>query len=69
MPDNLSPSQILAEVKLDRSLADYVAEKRSAVPHWSWALIASQLSTDTGGTVTVSGETIRSWYADPEVAA
>jgi len=60
----LTPSQTLAEVLLAQPLSDYVIEKRHAIPQWSWRLIAERLESDTDGKVSVSGETLRTWYAD-----
>lgn len=57
-----SPTQVLAEVLLDRPLVEYVAEKRNATPRWPWRLIAEQLTTDTDGKVSVSGEWLRSSF-------
>lgn len=68
MASALSPSQVLADHLLGRSLADYVAEKRTSRPRWSWRLIAEQLAEDTDGKVDVTGETLRNWYG-AEVAA
>lgn len=68
MAHQLTPTQRLAEVLLDRSLAEYVIEKRTARPRWPWRLIAEQLAIDTDGQVTVTHEALRSWYPD-EVAA
>lgn len=62
MPEAQTPSQALAEFLLGRSLSEYVAEKRSARPQWSWQLIASQLTEDTAGRVNVTRETLRQWY-------
>jgi hypothetical protein len=59
-----TPTQQLATVLLGRPLAEYVAEKRSARPRWSWALISEQLATDTDRQVAVSHEALRSWYGD-----
>lgn len=57
-------NQRLAGVILDRPLAEYVAEKRSAIPQWPWRLIAKQLATDTEGQVSVSHTALRRWYGD-----
>lgn len=64
MPTSLTPTQRLAEVILDRSLASYVAEKREARPRWSWRMIAEQLAADTDGRVSVTHEALRSWFPD-----
>lgn len=69
MSESLSPTQVLAGLLLKQSLADYVAEKRNAVPRWPWRLIATQLAADTDGQVDVTHETLRQWYGSAEVAA
>ena len=66
--DRLTPTQQLATILLERPLADYVAEKRTARPRWPWNLIAEQLAADTGGMVDITGEALRQWYGT-EVAA
>jgi hypothetical protein len=68
MQKQLTPTQQLAGVILDRPLAEYVAEKRAARPKWPWQLIADQLAIDTDGSINVSHETLRQWYGS-EVAA
>ena len=65
---NEDARQTLAELLLERPLAEYVAEKRNARPRWPWRLIAEQLEYDTEGKVIVSHEALRQWYPD-EVAA
>lgn len=67
-PDTTTANQKLAEVLLERPLAEYVAEKRASVPQWPWRLIAKQLATDTNGKVSVSHTALRRWYAE-DVAA
>lgn len=67
-PHKPSAAALVAEIILGRPLADYVTEKRNAVPKWPWRLIAEQLATDTDGKVEVTHETIRQWYGT-EVAA
>lgn len=62
--ETLTANQRLAEVLLERPLAEYVAEKRAAVPQWPWRLIAKQLATDTEGQVSVSHTALRRWYGD-----
>jgi hypothetical protein len=57
---------MLADFLLDKPLSDYVREKRTGRPKWSWADIAAQLSDDTGSKVDVSGETLRLWFASDE---
>lgn len=64
MPEQLTPTQRLASIKLGRPLADYVAEKRTARPKWSWEMIADQLGVDTDGEVVVSREALRLWFGD-----
>lgn len=59
-----TPSQQLADTLLERPLLEYVTEKRSARPRWTWQLIAEQLAADTAGKVSVSGEILRRWYRD-----
>lgn len=59
-----TPTQRLADQLLRRPLAEYVAEKRSAKPRWSWQLIAEQLAEDTDGQVTVTREALRTWYGE-----
>ena len=60
--ENLTPTQRFAALKLGRPLSDYVAEKRTSVPRWSWAQIADQLADDTDGDIVVSREALRQWY-------
>jgi hypothetical protein len=60
---------MLADVLLGRPLVEYVGEKRSGRPRWSWSLIAEQLVDDTGGKVAVTGETLRLWFGDDETAS
>jgi hypothetical protein len=60
----LTPTQHLASLKLGRPLADYVSEKRTALPQWSWQSIAYQLATDTDGVVNISREALRQWYGE-----
>jgi hypothetical protein len=67
MPHELSPTQRLAALLVGRPLDEYVTEKRTATPKWSWELIAEQLAADTNGQVNVSREALRRWYG--EVAA
>lgn len=62
VPNGLSPAHLLADQLLDRPLADYVVEKRAAVPQWSWRLIAETLAQDTEGQVDVHSETLRLWF-------
>lgn len=61
--------QRLAEVLLDRSMTEYIAEKRNSTPKWPWRLIAQQLAADTDGKVEVTHETLRQWYGDDLAAA
>lgn len=69
MADAPTRTQVLAEAVLGRPLDEYVAEKRTARPRWSWSLIAEQLSDDTAGKAAITGETLRLWYGDFERAA
>ena len=70
MPETLTPSQRLAEKVLGRSLAEYVAEKRSQErPRWSWQDIADQLTDDTAGEININSETLRLWYINDESTA
>ena len=62
--DELTPTQRLAEIDLGRPVADYIAEKRTCRPRWPWRMIAAQLHDDTQGRISVSHETVRSWYDD-----
>jgi hypothetical protein len=68
MPEVLTPTQKLAAVLLSRPLAEYVAEKRTSRPRWTWALIAEQLSIDTDGQVNINQETLRQWYGNKAAA-
>lgn len=66
MAETLTPSQRLAEKVLGRSLAEYVAEKRSQErPRWSWQDIADQIRDDTNGEIFINPETLRLWYTTP----
>ena len=58
-------TQQLAAIILGRSLAEYVAAKRSE--GLGWRRLAAALDADTAGRVQVSYETLRSWFG--EVAA
>lgn len=71
MKSDSTANQRLAELLLGRPLSEYVIEKRTSVPRWTWRLIAEQLATDTEGDVQVSHETLRQWYGatDDEAAA
>ena len=64
-----TPMQMLADILLDRPLAEYVAEKRTGRPRWSWNDIAAQLSDDTDGKVAVSPESLRQWFGLPDRVA
>jgi CRISPR/Cas system endoribonuclease Cas6 (RAMP superfamily) len=68
MTTDLTVTRRLADVLLERPLTEYVAEKRTSTPRWSWRLIAKQLYHDTDGQVTISHNTLRLWFADDEVA-
>lgn len=61
MPEKLTPTQRLASLALGVPLEQYVADKRSQSPKWSWELIAEQLAADTDGAVSVSREALRMW--------
>jgi len=63
-----TPTQQLADRLLGRPLAEYVAEKRSAIPRWPWRLISQQLAADTDGQVAVSHEALRGWHPDEAAA-
>lgn len=71
MPAELTRHQRLAErlfeARHGRPLSEYVAEKRTARPRWSWPLIAEELLSDTDGEVQLVGETLRSWYGTDRV--
>lgn len=69
MAETSTRTQVLTEAVLGRPLGEYVAEKRRGRPRWSWALIAEQLSDDTGGKAAVTGETLRLWYGESERGA
>ena len=60
--ENLTPTQRLAAIKLGRPLADYVIEKRTARPSFTWSMIAEDLAVDTDGEIVVSREALRQWY-------
>lgn len=62
MPVVVNPSQALAEHIIGRPLSEYVHEKRVGRPRWSWQEIADQLATDTAGQVSLSRETLRTWF-------
>jgi len=62
--ENLTPTQRLAAIELGRPLADYVTEKRTGHPRWTWTQIADQLADDTNGEIVVSREALRQWYGD-----
>jgi hypothetical protein len=64
MADMPTPSQVLADHLLGRPLAEYVAEKRSARPRWSWQLISEQIAADTDGKVAINRESLRSWFSN-----
>ena len=58
----VNPSQALAEHIIGRPLSEYVREKRTGRPRWSWQEIADQLAADTRGQVVLSRETLRTWF-------
>lgn len=64
MTEIATANRRLAELTLGRPLDEYVAEKRDARPRWSWRLIATQLSEDTGGEINLSHQTLRVWFGD-----
>jgi hypothetical protein len=66
VPDVASenPVQQLAAIILGRPLAQYVATKRSQ--GMGWRRLADALRTDTAGRISVSHETLRSWFPDAE---
>lgn len=66
MPPVSTPNQRLAERIIGRPLGEYVTEKRTAIPKWSWRLIARQIEIDTGGQVNVTDETLRGWFVDTD---
>jgi len=68
MERHLTPTQRLAEITLKRPLHEYVAEKRTARPRWTWKLISEQLAEDTNGEVSVTPEALRQWYGTEEAA-
>lgn len=55
-----TPLAQLIEARLGRSLAEYVAEARTAGK--DWRKIAAEISADTD--LSVTGETLRSWMTD-----
>jgi signal transduction histidine kinase len=57
----------LLEAKYDTTLADFLTEARTE--ETSYNRIARDLHDLTGGTVSVTGETIRRWINDLEAVA
>ena len=59
----------LIEIKLGRSLASWIAERRPpAPPVTSWRDLAAEIERETG--TVVSWETLRAWFPDDaEVAS
>lgn len=66
--DPLPHFQTLAELLIERPLAEYVTEKRIGRPKWSWREIAEQLAEDTGGKVAVTAETLRVRFGETVAA-
>lgn len=58
----LNAQQQLAEIILGRPLSEYVAAKRA--DGLAWRTIATAITTDTTGRVTISHEALRLWYGD-----
>lgn len=54
--------QRLADLILERPLAEFVAERRAN--DVSWRRISRDLSDQTAGAVEISGESLRSWFCD-----
>ena len=67
MTPTRTPTQALASVQLGEDVFQWIAERRNGRPQWSWRLIAEELAERTG--VSVTGEAIRQWMADPEQVA
>lgn len=63
-----TPNRRLADLTLGRPLEEYVAEKRTSRPRWSWRLIAQQLDEDTGGEIQLSHQTLRTWFGESNAA-
>jgi len=61
MAEHTTPTVLyqLIEVRLDGTLADFIASRRPAA---SWRAIAVELTEKTG--VEVSAEIVRRWFAD-----
>ena len=64
-----SPHQELATVLLGEDVLDWIAERRTAVPRWTWELLADELAKVTDGKVSVSRETLRQWVLAAEQVA
>ena len=64
MKTEATANRRLADITLGRPLDEYVAEKRTARPRWSWRLIAQQLSEDTDGDIQLSHQTLRLWFGE-----
>lgn len=60
-----TPTHELADLKLGRPLAEYVAEGRAEGK--AWRVIARDLYAETG--IDVTYETLRSWFSTQEDAA
>lgn len=60
---NRTPSQRLADNLLTDGLDRFVTDRRLGAA-LSWHRIAVELRDATSGQVDVTGQTLRSWYAD-----
>ncbi len=65
-PSQRTPTQRLADVLLEKSLDDFVAERRAEGR--AWRLIARDLWQSTNGEIDVTYETLRSWYGGEDAA-
>jgi len=57
----MTPKAKLATLMLGRPVGEWITEARGH--GLSWRAIAEQLADDTGGEITVTHETLRSWVA------
>lgn len=64
MPD-ASPTQQLADLKLDGQLDAFVKSRRTL--GMSWRLVARELWQQTG--IDITYETLRSWYPEDRAAS
>jgi hypothetical protein len=62
-----NPTQVLAGLILGEDLGAWVAQRRHE--NIGWDRIATDLALATGGRIVTTGQTLRRWYADSEVAA